>query len=122
MHTPLGGSIKVELKLTDTNSPKRGSIFVVGEMSNVHNLVDYGSESRDEGRSRSARKRKAWCMVAREKGRGENPSKVDLVYLETDLLNVARRNLLPTLTLTICHFLRNQASVEVTSHSRHGEF
>lgn len=61
-------------------------------------------------------------MVAREKGRGENPSEMDLVYLETDLLNVVRRNLLLMLILTVCHILWNQTSIEVISHSRHGWF
>lgn len=61
-------------------------------------------------------------MVAREKGRGENPLKVDLVYLETDLLNVVRRNLFLTLLLTICHFLRSRTSIGVISHSRHDWF
>ena len=82
MHTPSRGSIKVQLKLAHTNSPTWGSISVVSEMSNVYNLLECSSEKRTWRGNKVCYKKKslAWMQEGRQ-----NSSKVDLVYLETDL-------------------------------------
>ena len=82
MHTPSRGSIKVQLKLAHTNSPRWGSVSVVGEMSNVYNLLECGSEKRTWRGNKVCYKKKslAWMQEGRQ-----NSSKVDLVYLETHL-------------------------------------
>lgn len=82
MHTPSRGSIKVQLKLAHTNSPRWGSISVVREMSNVYNLLECGSEKRTWRGNKVCYKKKslAWMQEGRQ-----NSSNVDLVYLETHL-------------------------------------
>ena len=90
MHTPFRGSIKVQLKLAHTNSPTWSSISVVGEMSNVYNLQECSSEKRTWRGNKVCYKNKslAWMQEGRQ-----NPSKVDLAYLETDLpKKLGRRN------------------------------
>lgn len=68
---PPRGSIKVELKLTHTNSPKWGSIFVVGEMSSVCNLVECGSRSTGWGTIKVCKEENlgAWLQEKKEGGK-----------------------------------------------------
>ena len=120
MHTPSRGSIKVQLKLAHTNSPTWSSISVVGEMSNVYNLQECSSEKRTWRGNKVCYKNKslAWMQEGRQ-----NPSKVDLAYLETDLpKKLGRRNWLLAIILTIHYFLWCLTSIKVISHSQHKSY
>lgn len=79
---PPRGSIKVPWKPAHSNSSARGGIFVVGEMRNVYNLLECTSERRRWRGNKVCNKGKSLAWMQEGK---QNPSKVDLVYLETDL-------------------------------------
>lgn len=83
----------MQLKLAHTNSPMWGGIFVVGEMSNVYNLLECSSERRRWRGNKVCDKKKSLHGYKEEKEKREkkkqNPSKVDLVYLETDLPKIS---------------------------------
>ena len=78
---PLGGQLKCSWSLLILIL-QRGSISVVSEMSNVYNLLECSSEKRTWRGNKVCYKKKslAWMQEGRQ-----NSSKVDLVYLETDL-------------------------------------
>lgn len=75
MRIPSRGSIRAMLEPVHTNSPAWGSVFVVGEMSHVYNLLDVALKGKDGLETRSAIKRKAWHGCRRKKKGEEIPQK-----------------------------------------------